>query len=145
MASRPKRPCNYPGCPALITDGRYCPAHTAQAAREDAAMRGSASDRGYDGRWQEYSVYFRGRYPLCGDRPANATAEAAAAGYTLPPVEEFSRCKAAGLVRPAELVDHVFPVTGQAHPLFWLPWNHQGLCWSCHNLKTARERAGVSR
>ena len=141
MSSKPKRPCNYPGCPALITDGRYCPPHTTQAAGDDRATRGSAHERGYGGRWQQYREWFLSQCPLCGDRPKVAQPLLAA---PIRPVEEFSRCKAAGLVRAAVIVDHIIPVAGPGDPLFWAAWNHQGLCVACHNRKTARERIGGS-
>lgn len=50
MASRPKRPCRYPRCPALVESG-YCEEHSSEAKRYDKE-RGSASARGYGKAWQ---------------------------------------------------------------------------------------------
>mgnify|MGYP001601057410 CR=1 FL=1 len=152
MPFKPKHPCSYSGCPAL-TDKRFCPQHTRQAAADDRARRGSSSERGYDGRWQEYRTVFLGKYPLCGDRPLDhpqlgdaLRRQAQAAGYLnlIRPAVEFSPCKAAGRVVPAVIVDHILPVSGPSDPKFLPEWNHQALCIPCHNLKTARERCQAS-
>lgn len=47
-----------------------------------------------------------------------------------PPVEES-----------AMVVDHIVPYRGDP-VLFWDPDNHQGLCKSCHDSKTATEDGG---
>lgn len=141
MPSKPKRPCNYPGCPLLITDGRYCPAHTTQAAADDAAQRGTSAGRGYDYNWQKYRAWFLSQCPLCGDRAS--VAQPLLAVHSVPLAEEFSQCKKAGLVRAARIVDHIIPVSGRGDPLFWPPWNHQALCAACHNAKTAKERSSL--
>jgi len=147
MASKPKRPCNYPGCPALSTE-KFCPAHAGHDHRQDRALRGSSHHRGYTARWQQYRAWFLGKHPLCGDREASATIDAQLAGRTLPPAIDFSQCKDAGLVRAAVIVDHIFPVAGppeaSGDPLFWPSWNHQALCIACHNRKTAKERTQAS-
>jgi len=144
MASKPKRPCNYPGCPALSTE-KFCPAHAGHDHRQDRALRGTSHERGYTGDWQQYRVWFLSQCRLCGDRLPLGDAlrhQAEAAGHLNPPrpAEEFSACKRKNLVRAAVIVDHIFPVAGPGDPLFWPSWNHQGLCIACHNRKTAKER-----
>jgi 5-methylcytosine-specific restriction enzyme A len=42
-------------------------------------------------------------------------------------------------------VDHITPVNGPEDPLFWEQSNHQGLCHSCHNHKTAKENGGLGK
>lgn len=90
------------------------------AKRQD--RREHASKRGYDRRWELYSLRYRKQNPLC------------------------VRCLKAGRTTPAECVDHIQPVVdGQNDPLFWLPKNHQGLCWACHTVKTQTEDKGHGR
>lgn len=74
--------------------------------------RASAARRGYNSRWQRYRKYFLAKNPLC--------------------VE----CGRAG-----EVVDHVEPHKG-SYQLFWDTSNHQTMCESCHNRKTASEEMG---
>ena len=71
--------------------------------------RASAAKRGYDSRWQRYRKWFLGKNPLC--------------------VE----CG-----RLATVVDHIEPHKG-SRDKFWDISNHQSLCESCHNRKTASE------
>jgi len=81
------------------------------------ASRRHAAQLGYGYRWLKYSRRFRREHPLC------------------------VRCG-----RVAELVDHIKPVIDESDPLFWLPSNHQSLCWSCHSVKTADDkRKGLTR
>ena len=90
------------------------------AKRQD--RREHASKRGYDRKWELYSLRYRKQNPLC------------------------VRCLKAGRTTPAECVDHVQPVVdGQNDPLFWDPVNHQGLCWACHTVKTQTEDKGHGR
>ena len=124
---RIKRPCSHPGCRELIDRGR-CAAHQVKADMQRAAQvrqydqtRGTAAQRGYDARWQKYSVWYRQRNPLC------------------------VHCLAEGRLTSVEHgghVDHITPVTGPDDPLFWDPTNHQSLCTSCHSVKTASEDGG---
>ncbi len=48
-------------------------------------------------------------------------------------------CEAKGIIRPAEVLDHINPVVhGGA---FWDESNLQGLCNHCHRVKTNKEIA----
>lgn len=79
----------------------------------------SASRRGYGRRWERYTRWFK-RQPgnvICRD------------------------CRRA----PTQCVDHIVPVSGPDDPRFWEPGNHQGLCHSCHNRKTATIDGGFGR
>lgn len=70
----------------------------------------------YGYRWQCYSKARLRSHPLC--------------------VE----CLAAGRTTPATVTDHKTPHKGNVK-LFWDKKNHQSLCASCHNTKTANEGA----
>jgi 5-methylcytosine-specific restriction endonuclease McrA len=96
-----------PGKPQL-----YRPPHMkppAQAAREYDAERGSASERGYDWRWQCASGAFLAANPLC-----------------LGCLAAFDRTEA------ATLTDHTIPAADRPD-LFWLRDNWQGACDWHHN------------
>lgn len=114
MPTRAGHPCQYPGCPAIVTTGATCPAHRV-GGRTDA--RPSRSARGYDRRWQKIRAAYLARHPLC------------------------VACQAAGRVTAATEVDHVRRLAdGGTHD----ERNLQALCKSCHSRKTAREGKGGS-
>lgn len=113
MPIKPAHPCAYPGCPELVRDGRYCPAHsrTSQAAYD--RDRGTAAQRGYGGRWQRLRAIVLRANPLCVDP------------YHRHPEQ----------VVPATEVDHIIPKRqGGTDSVD----NLQSLCRECHNAKTAR-------
>ena len=115
MPYKPKRPCAYPGCPELA-DKRFCAAH--QKISECA--RGSASERGYNHRWQRARERYLKEHPLC--------------------VECLKRSQ----YTPAVVVDHIIPHRGD-ETLFWNQNNWQPLCQKCHNKKTSTQDAGFGR
>lgn len=136
---RPKRVCSHPGCPVRVsadakTRGR-CPEHARAHERSYQELRGTAAERGYDARWRRYSLHLRRtELILCGDRLDG-----------LPPTGD-SLCRAAQRVQPAELVDHIVPVTGPNDPRWYERANLQGACWRCHQVKRQREQqAGRGR
>lgn len=69
--------------------------------------RGTAHQRGYDHRWRVYRKRFLSAHPLCAE------------------------CG-----RLATVVDHIKAHKGD-QDLFWDTSNHQSLCETCHNKKTA--------
>lgn len=113
------RPCTYPGCGALTATGR-CPRHQGAERREADRRRGSAAERGYDGRWSKARAAYLRAHPLC------------------------VRCEAKGLVVAASVVDHIVPHRGDPK-LFWDSGNWQPLCKVCHDHKTATEDGGFGR
>mgnify|MGYP001598133250 CR=1 FL=1 len=120
------------GCAALIRPpARFCPPHAVVADRQDRERRGSSAERGYDARWREYRKAFLANYPLCGMRSSLADRRIELLGI------EWSQCKREKIVRPAEQVDHIIPHRGN-FAVFWDPANHQALCSSCSNAKSAR-------
>ncbi len=116
MPSRPKHPCNYPGCD-LLTSGRYCDRHGMQVRRAQEATRETASQRGYDHRWHKASKRYLKEHPLCAE------------------------CERQGKIKAAALVDHIKPHKGD-RDLFGDERNWQPLCTPCHNIKTAKEDGG---
>ena len=121
--------CKFPGCRKAIVFGeRYCDAHKALGERRDAEQakererrrvlyKGSASKRGYTYKWSKAAKAFLTQHPLC------------------------VRCEAKGIVRAAEVVDHIIPHRGD-QKLFWDASNWQALCKQCHDKKTATEDGG---
>ncbi len=107
MPLAPPRPCRHHGCPAVSMSG-FCPEHQRTYDRQ----RGTAAERGYDGRWRAYRADVLRRHPLC------------------------VQCQAAGQVRAATVVDHITPHRGDP-VLMWAPTNHQVLCASHHSRKTS--------
>lgn len=105
-------PCGHFGCPELVDPKeRYCAQHKVIHKSEE---RPSASDRGYNRRWQKASKLFLQAHPLC------------------------VRCAAEGRYVKSEVVDHITPHRGDK-ALFWDMDNWQALCKRCHDLKTLTE------
>lgn len=82
--------------------------------------RETASQRGYDSRWQKARIGWLRSHPLC------------------------VHCEREGLVRAATDVDHIKPHKGDK-VLFWDNSNWMSLCHSCHSRKTANEDGGFGR
>ncbi len=117
MPKRPRKPCAFSFCPALVESGqRYCDEHRKAEQRKQDEARGSAADRGYDHRWGAYARGYKRRHPLC------------------------MECKRQGRITAVYCVDHIEPVESKYDPKFWDETNHQSLCESCHNRKTAKEK-----
>ena len=68
-------------------------------------------------KWRVYSKRFRTEHPLC------------------------LHCDRRGIATPSAVVDHIVPHRGDVR-LFWQASNHQALCKSCHDVKTATEDGG---
>jgi len=112
MASRAKRPCNYPGCPELVSSG-YCTKHTKHSSEY---RRGTAQQRGYNYKWSQYSKRFL-------KQPGNH----------LCALKISPRC-----AYVSECVDHRIPPKGPDDPLFWDKDNHQPACIACNSMKGNR-------
>ncbi len=80
-------------------------------------QRENSNKRGYGWRWQKYRIGFLKKNPLC------------------------VHCKENDVITTATDVDHKIPAK-PSEPLFWDKSNHQGLCHSCHSIKTATEDGG---
>lgn len=111
MPSKPKHPCKYPMCPALVPAGQtYCNEHR----NLDGYRRSNASERGYNSRWRRLSKLYLKKHPLC------------------------VKCLEKGRYETATVVDHIVPHRGDTK-LFWDEKNWQALCKACHDVKTGRE------
>lgn len=113
MPSRPKVPCNKPGCRELV-EGGYCTAHKRQTYKEDRMQRGSSNDRGYTSKWRTARKGYLAKHPLC------------------------VHCLNFGIITGANEVDHIIPHRGD-WTVFWDSTNWQPLCKRCHSRKTATE------
>lgn len=110
MPRKLPRPCSYPGCPELVTEGSRCEKHQKQEVREYDKQRGSAASRGYDARWRRIRAMVLAEESLCRE------------------------CAKQGRIVPARHVDHI---DGNVNNM--RRENLQPLCASCHSRKTAKE------
>ena len=118
MPTRPSRFCSVPSCPnKAVAGSTRCAAHAIPINRDHDSRRGNANERGYTKRWSRVRTAYLHDHPLC------------------------ETCKAAGILTPATVVDHIVPHRGD-HALFWDRENWQSLCRKCHNVKTATEDGG---
>lgn len=97
-----------------------CPTCAEKFAARSEAARPSARERGYTSRWRRARAAYLSRNPLC------------------------RTCRAAGLIVPSTVVDHVTAHRGDAG-LMWEQTNWQALCKPCHDKKTSREDGGFGR
>lgn len=112
--------CQYPGCRKAIPFGEsHCEEHKKKRANAIVERKG-ANERGYTYKWQKASKAFLARHPLC------------------------VMCQHNGIVKAAEVVDHIKPHRGN-QILFWDKKNWQPLCKKCHDRKTATEDGGFGR
>lgn len=117
MTRSPKKLCRYPGCRMLHTNrGGYCDEHRRTEWRRDSAARGSAVERGYDGRWHKIRAQKLKADPLC------------------------ARCEARGRVTVADVVHH-----RDHNPFNNHPDNHESLCRACHDIEHSRGKQGPSK
>jgi 5-methylcytosine-specific restriction protein A len=121
MPSKPKKPCKYPGCPELVSDGAYCGTHKSEGRGYDL-RRGSAASRGYGSNWRRLRGLVLSRVPLCSDI--------------------WGVHAEIGEVVVATEVDHITPLSeGGTNRMD----NLQPLCKSCHSKKTAAIDSGFGR
>jgi 5-methylcytosine-specific restriction protein A len=107
MPKKPLNPCKHPGCP-LLTEQKFCDKHKHQYERP------TASEHGYDYKWQVARKKFLKEYPLC------------------------AKCQEKNKLTRATVVDHIIPHRGDG-TLFWDKSNWQALCKRCHDKKTMTE------
>ena len=138
MPERHAQACRVLGCPNV----EPCAVHGRAVQRAAfERRRGSAAARGYDHRWQAFTVRYFGelhalrvpRAGLCGCRHPSA------------PTTADSVCASTGRAQLATLIDHIVPIRGKADPRFYDVSNLQGLCDQCHNVKRQRESTRAKR
>jgi 5-methylcytosine-specific restriction enzyme A len=118
MPIKPGHPCAHRGCPAVVRGSRYCEEHKSEGRGYDQ-VRGSANDRGYGSQWGTLRKIVLAEEPLCRDIWGVHARD--------------------GEVVPTTDVDHIVPrEQGGTDDRS----NLQGLCHSCHSIKTAREDGG---
>lgn len=112
MPRKPKRPCSYPGCPAL-TDGLYCDKHQKLVTRHyEQYRRDPETKKRYGAAWKRIRDNYAAKHPLC------------------------EKCWKDGKITPMQEVHHILPLReGGTHD----PDNLMALCTPCHSRITAKE------
>lgn len=111
MSNRPKRPCRK--CRrALVEGGGFCPICLPAVTKRYDRERPERHALYATTRWRKLRLTIIARDPLCRD------------------------CNKAISTH----VDHVNGFESVADPMAYEPSNLQGLCESCHNRKTAKEK-----
>ena len=117
MPTKPPKPCKVPGCKSITRrPSGFCDNHLQHEKRmrsEFDRHRLSSTMRGYGYKWQKYREAYLHAHPLC------------------------EECKRRDRIEAATVVDHIQDHEGDMR-LFWDVDNHQALCKSCHDRKTAR-------
>lgn len=118
MPSSPPKPCNAPGCRALIKGGAYCATHAREVRRKRDEQAGTAAERGYDWAWRKRRAAHLSGEPLC------------------------RMCLANGRVVAATVADHIVPHRGD-RALFMGAL--QSLCVHCHSSVKQKEERQAQR
>lgn len=106
MPSKPKKPCAYPGCPALVT-GRYCEEHARKVNSDyEKYSRDKSTKRRYGRAWKRIRDKYAAEHPFC------------------------ELCFERGLAVPVEEIHHRLPLSeGGTYDRS----NLIALCKSCHS------------
>lgn len=110
MPTKPKHPCNYPGCNQLTTE-RYCEKHKKQEQQRQDQQRGTATQRGYDANWRRIRRMILIEEPLCRE------------------------CMKHGVIKPATDVHHIDGDVSTMNRD-----NLEPLCHECHSRHTAKHQ-----
>jgi 5-methylcytosine-specific restriction endonuclease McrA len=92
-------------------------AHKQEGSGEDWRKGKNANQRGYNYKWQQERKRYLKENPLCKHHEER------------------------GKIQLAKVVDHIIDHKGD-EVLFWDEENWQGLCITCHNIKTAKTKQG---
>ena len=106
VPSKPKKPCAYPGCPALVA-GRYCEEHARKVNSDyEKFSRDKQTKRRYGRAWKRIRDKYASEHPFC------------------------ELCFERGLAVPVEEIHHKKPLSeGGTHDRS----NLIALCKSCHS------------
>jgi len=110
------KPCAKCRIALVPVDDTYCKKCTKTKEKQYYNNRNKEWQHLYGSRWQRARKSFLSRNPLCAE------------------------CLKNGITKAADVVDHRTPHKGDIK-LFWMVSNWQGLCFKCHNTKTAKEGA----
>lgn len=111
-----KKLCTKSGCKTLIdVSESRCDKHQRAKRGERVTGQFKRDANYYTNRWKALSANQKRKQPLC------------------------ENCLAIGLVREGRIADHIKEARDKPE-LFWNPDNLQTLCWSCHTIKTNKER-----
>ena len=106
MPHKPKKPCTYPGCPALVENGSRCETHRKREQRHYNSSRNRKEERFYKrAAWVKLRKMKLSSSPLC------------------------ERCEA---IKPATVVHHKTEVKHGGEKLPPLD-ELESLCAACHN------------
>ena len=119
MAYKSKKPCAYPMCPELISEGKYCKEHLALARKE-------------------YNKHHRNNHTANNKSLYNMPAWKKASKAHLRAKPLCAECERQGNYKEAQCVDHIEPHNGDMNK-FWNTENWQSLCNRCHAIKTLKE------
>ena len=117
MPIKPKRPCKYPNCPALVDTG-YCERHK-KDYNKSKRNQNEWVELYNTTRWRKASKMFLNEHPLC----------------------ECNECKSLGRLVSSQVTDHKIPHRGNLE-LFWDESNWTAMSKKCHDRKTAKEDGG---
>lgn len=131
MPYKPKSICNYPSC-GIKTKGRYCERHK----EFDTSFANKKTDK-----WYNYPIWKGNPNKPIGQRGGLRELQLKKQPYC-------EHCKNEGVYKDVTnggVVDHIKPFRSvkdlkEQWQLFIDTDNHQTLCSSCHNKKTATER-----
>lgn len=113
MPQRPGAACKRPGCAGIVRAGvcSVCGPLRLPVQRAHDERRGTAAQRGYDGRWQRVRAMYLRAHPLC------------------------VQCERGGRVTAATDVHHIIPRRDGGSDE---DGNLMALCHACHSAITAR-------
>lgn len=123
MALKSKKPCAYPMCPELISEGKYCKEHLALARKE-------------------YNKHHRNNHTANNKSLYNMPAWKKASKAHLRAKPLCAECERQGNYKEAQCVDHIEPHNGDMNK-FWNTENWQSLCNRCHAIKTRLEKTDM--
>jgi len=126
--------CQAPGCTNVQKDA-YCTRHQAFDTSDN---RLNSHQRGYDRKWGRARARFLARNPYCSKCSTEQFPVEATQVDHIIPVRRYERAARTRGVsqggKPGGSVGNV--------PDFWDETNWQGLCRTCHSIKTASEDGG---
>jgi hypothetical protein len=145
MPTRPRSPCNATGCPNL----NPCPIHGRQAEPAYDQRRGTVAQRGDDARQRRWRELVLAAHPVCVDPEGmhpGVVRASTVADHVVPLWEWEARprsSKTPVFTAAAIALAKILAARGIKADMqqlgAWALENGQGLCVTCHDVKTRRE------